>query len=85
MEAGPGMTEPKEVTVPFRSLRMVMLAALAWLYEHDTGRHATNMDSEIDPDELATIIDRLSGVDDGESEDRSEGAGQQTVEGSDIS
>ncbi len=43
-------------------LRLVLLAALAWLHEHDTKHHAESLDAEIDPDELAKAIDRLSEV-----------------------
>jgi hypothetical protein len=43
----------------FDAVRLVLLAALAWLHEHDTGAHADLMDAEIDRDALARAIDLL--------------------------
>lgn len=40
-------------------LRLVLLAALAWLHEHDQEGHADLMDAAINKDELAQAIDRL--------------------------
>jgi hypothetical protein len=49
------------VTTDSTDLRLVLLAATAWLHEHDMGAHADLMDAEIDKDELAQAIDRLAG------------------------
>ncbi len=46
-------------------LSLVMLAATAWLHEHDLGSHAEMMDANIDKGELARALDRLVGDDDG--------------------
>lgn len=43
-----------------KDLRLVLLAASAWLFEHDMQEHAEMMDEQIDPAELAKAIDALS-------------------------
>jgi hypothetical protein len=44
-----------------RAIRIICLAAMVWLHEHDyPGYHAEILDSEINKQELAKAIDRIT-------------------------